>query len=293
MRITNSILNRDSLANVQANLRPIARAQSQVSTGLRIQKSSDDPAAAASVMRAAGSLRALEQYRRNTGAATGRAAAEEGVLQQLGDVLSRAKELGISQNSSTADPLSNDATRAEIETLLDFAVSLANTRHGDEFLFGGDTSGVAPIADPANPLAQPLPTGARRAEVGAGRYVTANHDASEVFGASGALAALSELRTALQTHDRGAMSTSLDSLDAAFGSVQSLLGETGARANQLQVTTANLDSLDVTLRTFKSDLEEVDLEQAITELVTKQTAYQAAMLATSKVLSLNLSDYLR
>jgi flagellar hook-associated protein 3 FlgL len=47
------------------------------------------------------------------------------------------------------------------------------------------------------------------------------------------------------------------------------------------------------LTTFRSDLQEVDLEAAMTQLVTRQTAYQSAMLATSKVLSLSLADYLR
>jgi flagellar hook-associated protein 3 FlgL len=293
MRITNNMLTRDSLAHIQAQLRPISQAQAQVSTGLRIQKSSDDPAAAAGVMRAGGSIRALDQYRRNIGAATSRVDAEEAVLNQLTDVLTRARELGISQNTSLADPLANDATLAEVDTLLGFVSDLANTRHGDEYLFGGTASGQPPVPDPANPLAQPLPTGSRKAEVSAGRYVDSTHDAASVFGSSGALAALGQLKTALQTRDRAGIAASLGSLDGAFGEVQSLLGETGARSNQLQVTHANLDALEVTLRTFKSDLEEVDLEKAMTELVSRQTAYQAAMLATSKVLSLNLSDYLR
>ena len=44
---------------------------------------------------------------------------------------------------------------------------------------------------------------------------------------------------------------------------------------------------------LKSKTEDVDLESAITELMTRQTAYQAAMLATSKVLGTSLTDYLR
>ena len=44
---------------------------------------------------------------------------------------------------------------------------------------------------------------------------------------------------------------------------------------------------------LKSDVEEVDVEEAVTELVSRQTAYQAAMLATSRVMGLTLADYLR
>lgn len=293
MRITNTILTRDSLAYVQANLRPIARAQSQVSTGLRMQKGSDDPSASGAVMRTAGSIRALEQYRRNIGAGAARTAAEDNVLGQLSDVLTRAKEIAISQDSSLADATTNAATRAEVRELLGFVGGLANTRHGDEYLFGGDSALTPPVADVTDPLAAVLPTGVRQTEVSAGRYVQANHDAQSVFGTTGALAALGALDTALAANDRAGIASAVTALDAAFGGVQTLVGESGARVNQFEITRGNLDALDVTLQAFKSDLQEVDLEVAMTELVSRQTAYQAAMMATSKVLSLNLADYLR
>jgi flagellin-like hook-associated protein FlgL len=44
---------------------------------------------------------------------------------------------------------------------------------------------------------------------------------------------------------------------------------------------------------FKSNLEDVDYETAITQLMSRQNAYQAAMMATSKVIGLTLTDYLR
>jgi len=37
----------------------------------------------------------------------------------------------------------------------------------------------------------------------------------------------------------------------------------------------------------------VDMEEAITEMVARQTAYQAAMQASSRVMGLSLTDYLR
>jgi len=293
MRITNNILTRASLGHVQSNLQPIARLQAQVSTGLRIQKPSDDPAAAAGVMRASGSIRALDQYRRNVDAAGSRLTAEESSLSQLGDALTRARELAISQDSSLADDGTNDAARAEVSELIGLVSGLANTRHGDEYLFGGTQSLTAPVADEAAPLATPLPTGSRRTEVSAGRFVETAHDARTVFGDTGALSALGDLKTALASHDRAGIASAVSTLDAAFSRVQALVGENGARSTQLEITTTNLNALDVTLQTFRSDLQEVDLEKAMTELVSRQTSYQSAMIATSKVLSLNLSDYLR
>ena len=60
MRITNNIIQRESLSQMQTSLRDVERAQRRVSTGLRVQKPSDDPAAASTTMQARSSLRALE-----------------------------------------------------------------------------------------------------------------------------------------------------------------------------------------------------------------------------------------
>ena len=107
------------------------------------------------------------------------------------------------------------------------------------------------------------------------------------------LGALAQLRDALASGDSVAIRASMKPLEDSFQGIQTRLAETGARANYLQVTLSNLDALDVNLQTFRSDLEEVDLEQAVTELVSKQTAYQAAMMVTSRVIGMTIADYLR
>jgi flagellin-like hook-associated protein FlgL len=67
----------------------------------------------------------------------------------------------------------------------------------------------------------------------------------------------------------------------------------GSRTNLLQVAVANLDALEINLLTVRSDAEEADMERTITELMTRQTSYQAALMAMSQVMSLNLTNYLR
>ena len=82
-------------------------------------------------------------------------------------------------------------------------------------------------------------------------------------------------------------------LDDGFDAVQTVVGDTGALGSRLTIAGQNLDALKMNLTTFKSDLEDVDVETAMTELTNRQVAYQAALLATSKVTSLSLMDYLR
>ncbi len=293
MRITNSYIRDNSLANMQSNMRAISETQSQISSGLRIQRTSDDPAASANVMRAGGSLRALDTYKKNITSAESRVQAEETAVNSLNDILTRVKTLAVSQASDTANSQTRAATKTEVDSLMEQAIQLGNTKFGDEYLFGGVQSQSAPF-DPTQPgFAAAPPSGERLVEASASQLLKSTHNGTQVFLDSGALAAIKELSDALGADDTGKISQSSASIDASFASVQDVLGDIGARSNQLQVTSSNLDALKINLQTFKSNLQDVDLEKAVTDMVSRQTAYQAAMLATSKVMGMTLTDYLR
>lgn len=293
MRITNNMISRNSLAGLQRALRQVDEAQQRVTSGVRVATASDDPSAAGNIMTAGSSIRAIDQYKRNINSARARLDREESIVGSVSQMLERAKELGVQQGSATADAQSRLTVKAEVDQLIQMVVQLANTQHQGEYLFGGDQSDVAPISSGAPPFSAAPPTGTRRTEISSALFVRTNHNGTEVFLDTGTLAVLDQLSVALGANDPAVIQSTLSALDSAHASLQVLLGETGAAAQQLDVATANLDALDTSLRTFRSALQEEDIEKAVTELVGRQTAYQAAMLATSRVMSLNLADYLR
>lgn len=293
MRITNGIIQRSALANLQSNMRRVLDAQQESTTGKRIRAVSDDPIGASQVMQSDGSLRALDQYKRNIASATARVNAEESALDSLTRLLERAKELGISQAGSNAGSGTRQVTKAEVDQLIASAVQVGNQQHEGEYLFGGMQSGTKPFTTNAPPFSAVPPTGTRTAEISQAQYLITNHNGTEVFLDSNVLGALNELSAALGADDVTAIQNSLASLDGAHDAIQNLIGDVGARSSQLEVTSSNLTALDTQIRTFKSVLLDADVEQAVTELVSRQNTFQAAMLATSRVMSLNLADYLR
>jgi flagellar hook-associated protein 3 FlgL len=304
MRVTNSMVTRGLTARMMENQRLLAEAQERVATGKRVRKMSDDPTAGSSIMQSSGQLRALEQYKRNVGAVGSRIDAEESALDQLGQLMTRAKELGVGQLGSTANADSRLAAAAELRQLLEQAVQLGNQRFGGDYLFGGTTAqervpldvtqtGAAPRFAPLVAGVPAPPSGALRVESGAGQTITGPHDGATVFLDTGALDALYDLAQGLEANDPTAIGAAMGDLDAAFAGVQTLVGEIGARQNQVDMVTSQLEALAANLDSFRSDLSEVDMEQAITDMVARQTAYQAAMLASSRVMGLSLTDYLR
>lgn len=293
MRITNNMVSRASLAGLQRALRGVNDAQNRATTGLQVERSSDDPSASSSIMASGSTLRAIDQYKRNINSARARLDREESIMGSVSTMLERAKELGVSQGTGTADAQTRLTAKAEVDQLLQAVVQLGNTSHEGEFLFGGDQSNVAPFNGTTAPYSAAPPTGTRYAEISSALSIRTNHNGTDAFLNSGVLASLEQLSLALGANDQTAIQTSLTSLDSAHANVQVLIGETGAASQQLDVATSNLDALDTSLRTFKSTLQDADIEKAVTELVGRQTAYQSAMLATSRVMSLNLADYLR
>jgi flagellar hook-associated protein 3 FlgL len=291
VRITNSILHHRSLAGLQEQLEGIERAQRKIASGLEVQRPSDDPVSTGPIMRASSALRALEQHRRNISAGTARLAAEESVLEQADDTLVRAKELAIGQSGGTGTTATRAAAAGEVRSLLDHVQDLANTVYGGSYLFGGDYTDRPPFPDGGPDPAAP-PSGSRRIEVAPGSTVETNHDAQEIFFDSGVVDALDELATALAADDAEGVRDSISSLDGAFDEIQELLAEVGARSRRMDIAESNSDALEVNLRSLRSDLRDADLEQAVTELVNRQTGYQAAMLANARILQSTLTDYL-
>jgi flagellar hook-associated protein 3 FlgL len=293
MRVTNNIIQSNATLAMQLNLQRMAQAQTQASSGQKYASFAEDPHAQSQVMQTSGSLRALEQYKRNVDDATARANMEDSILQQLTDTLDRARDVASQQGSATASASTRASAKAEVDNLIDFVVGLGNTKYQNEYLFGGNDVTNPPVTNTAPFYTAAAPSGAHTTEISAGQQFKSNHNAKELLLDTGTLQALKNLSTALGSNDTAGIGAAIGALGNANLGVQALVGDIGARQNQLEVTSANLDALKANLTTFKSNLSEVDQETAITNLVARQTAYQSAMLATSRVIGMTLTDYLR
>ncbi|MBL8982431.1 MAG: flagellar hook-associated protein FlgL [Gemmatimonadetes bacterium] len=293
MRITNNLTTRNALVSLQKSLRAVDDAQHRATTGLRVEQGSDDPSAATAIVSAGSSLRAIEQYQRTINAASSRMASEEQALSSVTQLLERVKELAISQGTSTANAATRLTVKSEVDQILQAAIQLGNQKVDGEYLFGGDQSSAMPLTSSTPPFTAAAPTGSRRMEISSNLRITAGHNATDVFLNSGVLAAIDQLSTALAADDEVAIRASITSIDSAHAATQVLIGESGAQSAQLEIASANLGALDTSLRAFRSNLQDADLEKAVTDLVSRQTAYQAAMLATSRIMGMSLTDYLR
>jgi flagellar hook-associated protein 3 FlgL len=290
MRISDSQRFTAIARQLSVQQRALIQASEQVSSGKRWSRVSQDPVAGREVLDTDNALRAIAQAQRTIGRAKERLAAEENVLQQISDILSRVKELATAQGSANANPASRAATAAEVGQLRAELISLGNLRVGGEFIFGGLETADPPFAADGsyNGTAQ-----ARLSSFGTGQTREVIHSGQQIFVDTGILDSLAQLETALLANDVQSIQGVVSSIDQGFDGVQNLLTEIGARDRTLDQTIETLDNRKHSLTIRRAELAEIPFEEAALNLATVQTALQAAYLATARIESLSLAEYLR
>jgi flagellar hook-associated protein 3 FlgL len=265
-------------------------AMRQLASGRRIEVPSDDPTAATSILKINADLAENEQYARNLSRARSLNTLQESVLDQVDEILVRGRELAIGQAGSNATAESRVIAAIEVRGLIEAVTDLANTRFGNRYIFAGLEVSSPPLPRPEG---EPLPTGSTPIEISPGRTVTPNESASRIFGETGVLSALNRLAVALEGSDSEAIAGASVELRDAQASIQRLVVETGGVTNRIDAAGARIETLEASLKAYRSDLQDVNFESLISELAARETAFKAALLATSRILNQNLVDFLR
>ncbi len=124
----------------------LSHVQKQVATGRKIFKPSDDPVAAAKIVKLHDILGTNKQYQDNIAAARARLNLEEGVLTNVTTVLQRVRELAVMANNDTQTNESRASIAEEVDQLREELVGLANSMDSTgEFLFAGSRSRFKPF----------------------------------------------------------------------------------------------------------------------------------------------------
>ncbi len=146
MRISTRQIFTQGVEAFQQQQQKLAKLQQQISTGVRLQKPSDDPSAAAKILELEQSVSQNLQFQDNINLAEQRLKRQDAVLASYATVLNRVRELAVQGNNAPLDATARAALAAEIDQRLEELVSLANTRDGNgDFLFAGYQNASAPF----------------------------------------------------------------------------------------------------------------------------------------------------
>jgi flagellar hook-associated protein 3 FlgL len=137
----------DTLSRRQSDLNAL---QDQITTGKRVARASDDPAAASRAERALASIGRSETSQRAVDASKVLVTQAESTLGDAGTLLQRARELMVSAGNASYGDGERKGIADELQSIREQLLSLANSGDGaGTYLFGGQGATQKPFADTA------------------------------------------------------------------------------------------------------------------------------------------------
>lgn len=109
---------------------------------------------------------------------------------------------------------------------------------------------------------------------------------------NGLLSNLMKLHEALIHNDQSAITTAAEKIQSDLDRAVRIRGQVGAQVQDFEARQDRLDEQSLALETMLSELEDVDYNEAITRFSLLQTALQANMQTTGRILNLSLLDFL-
>jgi len=147
MRIGTDTLQRALVGTLNTRQTEVAQLQQQVSTGRRVLRASDDPAAISRAERARNALQRIEADQRGLAAQRATLAQAESALGQSVDVLQNMRELMLQASSSALSGSDRQSIAQQLLSLRDHLLALANQRDANGLaLFGGPGCTETPFA---------------------------------------------------------------------------------------------------------------------------------------------------
>jgi flagellar hook-associated protein 3 FlgL len=399
MRIATAHSYDAAIASLQRRQQDMADVQTQMTTGKRVSKPSDDPVAAARAERAAATISRSEADQRTAETSRNVMTLTESALGQAVELLQTARETMVQAGNGTYTASERQALAAKLEQIRNQLFATANRSDGaGGFIFGGQGSSAPPFVDTVGGVdfigqggsnqasagePVPLTTDGRavwlQANSGNGIFETdavtqngsawidagsvtdpsaitghsytiqfsvsgspavttysvlddtagttvvsgapytsgksiavdgmalavqgdpANGDAFSITPSAKSLSVFDALDAAIATlgdasaptgQVRQAINQGLRDVDSVTNNMASARSAVGETLNRLDGVTDRLDAQKLAAKTQKSDAEDLDMVQAISDFKNQQTGYNAALQAYSLVQRMSLMNYI-
>jgi flagellar hook-associated protein 3 FlgL len=297
-RITDSSQAAIQSERLNASRARVEAARERISTGKRINRPSDDPFGADAVLRLRTSLSTVERFQDSARIVKENLQISDGALESYELLLDRARALMIQGASDSTSAANKQSIAAEIDSIRQQALSIANLSSNERYLFGGTRQNTAPYDSTGTPAATLNQQQLVQIEPGAfsipagvtGETIFANA-ASTVF-ATLATAATALRGTGNPTADQAAVLASVDSLTVFTNQAASARSQLGASLHGVDEAQARLESLSLSYQRSVDGVESADITESAIELTLADRGLQATLQATSAFGRRSLLDFL-
>lgn len=288
----------DVLSGIQQSEQALQTAETQVATGKRVTRPSDDPSASAALVGNVVASGQVDQYTQNVSSILSMAQTADSSLSSVVTSLTQAVTLGTEGANGTNNTQNQQAIAQEVQGILQSIVSLANTQYQGIYLFGGTANGTTPFtASSTSPsgYAYNGNSNVNSVTIGDQLSVATGVAGNQIFSNAGGdvLGSLTNLVSALQSGSSTAISTATSAVSAALDNVNQQRVTYGNIESQLNSQDTYLQQDSVNLQSQQTSLIGADMAQAATNLSQAEVQNQAALAAAAKVLPNTLLNYLK
>lgn len=303
-RMSSLQFNQLGISNILDAQEQVARLQEKIANGKRLTSPSDDPVASAKIITLQTELAKIESYQRSIASATTALSIEETALRNANEILLRVRELSVLGQNGVLAASDRQIIGTEIEGLRKQLINIANTRNAEgEFIFSGSASLTRAYDE--NGVFQGDDV-VREINISANSTVPIGHSAEEVFEAintenpiaiKNTFDVIDAVSNALKQGEwtdleQSQVSKGLRDIDIAIEKLSSARTGVGTRMNWISNQATLNAEFNLDLKKTLSELEDLDLADAVGRLQMQMVSLQAAQQTFVKTQNLSLFNYL-
>jgi flagellar hook-associated protein 3 FlgL len=183
LRISTSAMHALAVTAMLRQQAALSKIQNQIASGKRVQTPADDPVAAAQLYELARTQSQVEQFTKNSSAATSRLQLEEQALADAGTVLQRVRELIVQANTASLSDSDRQSVVTELRARAAELQDIANRKDANsDFLFAGYSAATRPfVRDGGGAMTYAGDAGVRQIQIDAAQLVADGDAGSAVF----------------------------------------------------------------------------------------------------------------
>ncbi|MBO9722952.1 MAG: flagellar biosynthesis protein FlgL [Novosphingobium sp.] len=277
--------------------------QAQMSSGSRLERSSDNPVAASRLRTLARQEKLSGIDKTNAGRANADLSLADAAMSDMADALIQAQELAMRASSSTLTDIQRASIGEELEQIFSNLLSLANARDSSgHALFGGESAGDAYALDASGKAVYVGTAASGDLPLGDGQSVTRSLTGPTFLSFNAADGTPTDLLAVVKTLADALGGASADPAGAAGRALADLktgldtlsTGQTviGTRLAWIEVTDDRRVNVSELRASEEADLGGVDLATALAQLQETMTVLEASQASFTRLASLNLFDRL-
>ncbi len=310
MRISSSMMNRQFLSNLDSLYNTMSKQQTQVSTGKAFQTASEDPINAVKSMDINAELNRVEQYENNMDEAETILNGQEEAMGTITDSLSEVMEVIQQGLNSTYNDTNKESFAQVVDAAKENIIDFLNTDYGGKYLFGGWNTSSAPLDNESGTYtfngssiegmtdveAEGFMSQEFKYRTGNSTDVDVAMSAIDITGSGGdnLISLLESISEELNnpSGDNDNLNEYLEKTTDFFDDITVKRSAIGAKMSGLELLQDQNTADSISLQNLLSQVEDIDIEEALIAYQTTQISYQAAMSVGSSLIQQSLVDFI-